>query len=123
MAERTACLPRQKSEDITSLVIPVWFELPRRFYECLAAAEREFGVPRAKILMRGLKLAVQEQQAKRLLAERSKSTDVDLSGALRRVAKMRWQVTSAEERKEVGRNLAAARWRKKEEKKSSKSDY
>jgi hypothetical protein len=115
-------LPRQKPENSADLVTPVWFELPRRFYERLAAAQKEFGTPRAKLLMRGLDLAIKEEQAKRVPPNTPKADDVDLSNALRRVAEMRWQSSSAEERKEIGRKLAAARWSKNQKKKPGKKE-
>lgn len=115
-------MPRKKTDDSSKAATPVWFELPRRFYERLAAAQREFGISRVKLLMRGLELAIKEQQSKRLPAKPSKSEDVGLSDALRRVAEMRWQAASAEERKAVGQKLAAARWGKKQAKKSGKTE-
>jgi hypothetical protein len=115
-------LPRKKSDSSGDAVTPVWFELPRRFYERLAAAQKEFGTPRAKLLMRGLDLAIKEEQAKRVPAKAPKADDVDLSNALRRVAEMRWRSSSAEERKEIGRKLAAARWSKNQKKKSGKKE-
>lgn len=120
ISEETVPLPRKKSDNAGDADVPVWFELPRRFYERLAVAQREFGIPRVKLLMRGLELAIKEQQAKRLPAKPSKSDDTGLSDALRRVAEMRWQAASAEDRKAVGQKLAAARWGKKQAKKSGK---
>jgi hypothetical protein len=102
-------------------VTPVWFERPRRFYDRLAAAQKEFSIPRAKLLMRGLDLAIKEQQAKRSPAKSSNSDDAGLSDAPRRVAERCWQAASAE-RKAVGQKLAAARWAKKQTKKSGKAE-
>lgn len=72
--------------------------------------------------MRGLDLAIKEEQTKRVPVNAAKADEVDLSNALRRVAEMRWQSSSAEERKEIGRKLAAARWSKNRKKKSSKTE-
>jgi hypothetical protein len=120
--EERSSLSRQKSHKSADAVTPVWFELPRRFYERLAAAQKEFSIPRAKLLMRGLELAIKEQQAKHFPAKPSKSDDANLSDALRRVAEKRWQTASEEERKAVGQKLAAARWAKKQTKKSGKTE-
>jgi hypothetical protein len=72
----------------------------------LAAAREEFGVSRTKLMMRGLELAIKEEEAKRSGrtsdAKRSPVSDESLSDALLRVAEMRWQATSEEERKQVG---------------------
>jgi hypothetical protein len=115
-------LSRQKSHNSGDAATPIWFELPRRFYDRLAAAQKEFSIPRAKLLMRGLDLAIKEQQAKRSPAKSSNSDDAGLSDALRRVAERRWQAASVEERKAVGQKLAAARWAKKQTKKSGKTE-
>jgi hypothetical protein len=117
-------VPRPKSTTNDERTFPLWFNLPRRFYERLAAAHEEFGVSRTKLMMRGLELAIKEEEAKRsgkaLDNKRSTVTDESLSDALRRVAEMRWQATTEEERKQVGRKLAEARWGKRRPKKTGK---
>jgi hypothetical protein len=118
-------VPRPKSTTNDEQNFPLWFNLPRRFYERLAAAHEEFGVSRTKLMMRGLELAIKEEETKRAGklpdAKRPTVSDESLSDALRRVAEMRWQATSEEERKQVGRRLAEARWGKKRPKKTGKS--
>jgi hypothetical protein len=117
-------VPRPKSTTNDEQNFPLWFNLPRRFYERLAAAHEEFGVSRTKLIMRGLELAIKEEEAKRSGRPpdtKSSVSDESLSDALRRVAEMRWQATSEEERKQVGRKLAEARWGKKRSKKTGKS--
>jgi hypothetical protein len=117
-------VPRTKSTINDEQTFPLWFNLPRRFYERLAAAHEEFGVSRTKLMMRGLELAIKEEEAKRAgkapNTKRAPVSDESLSDALRRVAEMRWQAASEEERKQVGRKLAEARWGKKRTKKTGK---
>jgi hypothetical protein len=117
-------VPRQKSTTDDER-FPLWFNLPRRFFERLAAAHEEFGVSRTKLMMRGLELVIKEEEAKRAGeapdAKRPPVSEKSLSDALRRVAEMRWQATSEEERKQVGRKLAEARWGKNRLKKTGKS--
>jgi hypothetical protein len=117
-------VPRPKSTANDEQNFPLWFNLPRRFYERLAAAHEEFGVSRTKLIMRGLELAIKEEEVKRSGGppdSKRPVSDESLSDALRRVAEMRWQATSEEERKQVGRKLAEARWGKKRPKKTGKS--
>jgi hypothetical protein len=118
-------VPRPKSTTNDEQNFPLWFNLPRRFYERLAAAHEEFGISRTKLMMRGLELAIKEEEVKMSGklpdTKRSPVSDESLSDALRRVAEMRWQATSEEERKQVGRKLAEARWGKKRPKKTGKS--
>lgn len=120
-------MPRQKStpNENDEDKFPLWYVLPRRFFERLEAAHEELGVSRVKLMMRGLELAIKEEEGRKsskLVANKGPAvTDEALSNALRRVAEMRWQVASEEERKEVGRKLAEARWGKKRGKKPGKA--
>jgi hypothetical protein len=93
---------------------PVWFTMPRRFYERLNAAAEEYGVSRAKLLMRGLELAISEHLKKAGGGEVEESipTDEAISSAMRSVAKQRWAKATAAERKAMGDRLTAARWKK-----------
>lgn len=93
---------------------PVWFTMPRRFYERLNAAAEEYGVSRARLLTRGLELAINEHLKKRRAGafEEGKPTTEAISDAMRSVAKQRWAKATAAERKAMGDRLTAARWKK-----------
>ena len=89
---------------------PLWFNLPRRFWDKLKRAADEFGIPRKKLMMRGVDLAIKELRQELPPAP---IPDKTVSQALKKIAEMRWQRLSVEERRALGKKMAAARWGKK----------
>ena len=90
---------------------PLWFNLPRTFWDKLNAASDEFGIPRKKLMMRGVDLAIKELRQE--AAPPAPIPDKTVSQALKKIAEMRWQRLSVEERRALGKKMAAARWGKK----------
>ncbi len=96
-----------KRENVKGLV-PVWFDLPARFYRNLQRVADECGLSMAQTLSRGIRLVLKEHRGK-------KQTPKLKSPGTNQLTERRWAQTPPAERSRQMSELSRKRWAKSSE--------
>jgi hypothetical protein len=103
------------------LLRPFWYDLPAAFYLRVNKAAAEFGVSRKELVTKAVDKFIKDsrREKRQLVLPATPVQEELIKDFQRRAGALRWKNVSPEERKELMRKMAEARWGSKKSGRSS----